>query len=300
MAAGHVISQPPRVLTADSEGTLQLWDAERGTRLRRQECGGDVKQVFLLPGGKRALLALGDGRIVLWDLGILRAVVNFCPVGTDVATVELSPHGRLAAAAIKGSGEPDEPEGLVRCWDVATGRVCAEFDASLPAYLLTFSPAEDMLAVVLRGVSAEAQRQTLNELELEPMEPCENLPQGATVEVWVLRPVPSRLWCKTYGIRRTDEDVYMHTDQQLIAICFLDEHRLRAELCDPKEIIMWDSRTGDRVSLVWAEVQPQPPSRVSGRRDPAMHIGWAAYVQGPLGHLGRPQLGSDPSLKRQR
>ncbi len=130
VVAGHVISQPPRVLTATSEGTLHLWEAERGTRLRRQECGGGITQVFLLPGGERALLVFGDGRIVLWDFGTGRTVREFCPAGTAVATVELSPHGRLVAAAIKCRDEPDEPSGLVRCWDVTTGRVCAELDTS--------------------------------------------------------------------------------------------------------------------------------------------------------------------------
>ena len=107
--------------------------------------------------------------------------------------MELSPNGRLAAAAIKHRDHSDEPADLVRCWDVATGRVYAEFDTPLPAYLLTFSPAEDMLAIILTGVSEEGLRQTLTPLELEAMAPFMNWRKGTTVEVWNLHPTPRRL-----------------------------------------------------------------------------------------------------------
>ncbi len=139
VVAGHVISQPPRVLTATSEGTLHLWEAERGTRLRRQECGGGITQVFLLPGGEgSSLCSVTAGSCC----GIS------APGERSASSARRARrsrpwkfHGRLVAAAIKCRDEPDEPSGLVRCWDVTTGRVCAELDTSLPAYLLTFAPA---------------------------------------------------------------------------------------------------------------------------------------------------------------
>jgi dipeptidyl aminopeptidase/acylaminoacyl peptidase len=136
-----------RKIAVVGSGTVALYDAVRGTLLRRLAGHTDrVLGVAFSPDGRRLATSCGTagyggtagGEVKLWDVdkGDQLAVL---PGVRGVLTVAFSPDGRrLAGACI---------DGTVKLWEVATGQETIRFKGhTLEVYKVAFSPDSRRLA----------------------------------------------------------------------------------------------------------------------------------------------------------
>ncbi|HEY7430371.1 MAG TPA: PQQ-binding-like beta-propeller repeat protein [Streptosporangiaceae bacterium] len=135
--------------TADSEGTVRLWDAATaravGAPLHATARHG-VYGVAFSPDGRLLASAGGDGTVRLWDPATRRLVAILHASGRTTArygvrAVAFSHNGKLLASA--------GADGTVRLWDPATGRRVGKIlhaSARWGVYGVAFSPDGKLLA----------------------------------------------------------------------------------------------------------------------------------------------------------
>jgi hypothetical protein len=96
----------PRLVTADQSGGVRLWDAERGTRLRAWEIGGDLVAAELSADGETVVAAVRDTArpaaggaraYVLWVLDGTSGRTRKVDAPAVTGRVALAPEGRHAA-----------------------------------------------------------------------------------------------------------------------------------------------------------------------------------------------------------
>jgi RNA polymerase sigma factor (sigma-70 family) len=108
---------PSQGLGASDVGTVKLWDVATG-RERATLTGHAVLFVAFTPGGRTLVVGSPRGPVVLWDLASARPRATLTrPAGEAVACMALAADGKSLAV---GTAEPGG--GLVRLWDVTTGR----------------------------------------------------------------------------------------------------------------------------------------------------------------------------------
>lgn len=116
-----------RVAAGTDQGTVQLWETATGKPQLRIRCTGSVRTIAFTPDGRR--LAAGDRGAVCWlDASTGRRLHRFSDLPPAAAeaedarellpefTAELSPCGRLLAAAGSHSGQVD-------LWETTTGKL---------------------------------------------------------------------------------------------------------------------------------------------------------------------------------
>jgi eukaryotic-like serine/threonine-protein kinase len=121
-------------LTANSDGTLRLWELSTGRQLRtfRGHSGWAICVAFS-PDGRTALSGSADHTLKLWDVESGNLVRTFTGHTGDVWSVAISADGRTAV-----SGSADH---TMKLWDVASGRNIRTFgDHILQVYAVAFSP----------------------------------------------------------------------------------------------------------------------------------------------------------------
>jgi WD40 repeat protein len=107
-----------RVLTASADGTLRLWDADTGKRLRvfrGHTC--HVNGGALSPDGKRVLSGSHDDTVRLWDADTGKELLKMTGHDSLVMSVAFGPDGKAL------SGDFD---GKILLWDLGTGKKVGE------------------------------------------------------------------------------------------------------------------------------------------------------------------------------
>jgi WD40 repeat protein/serine/threonine protein kinase len=124
------------VVSGHVDGTLRLWDTQRGS-LRRQlesRLGGRVTSVCFSHDQQRVLAGGDDGTIGLWDIPSGRCVRTMSGHVGAVLSVALTADGEWAI-----SGGPDR---TVRLWHVPAGRcLCTLEGHTGPVYGVALDPA---------------------------------------------------------------------------------------------------------------------------------------------------------------
>jgi WD40 repeat protein len=115
--------------------TLRLWDVATGKELRKFEGHeAPVFDVFVLPGGKRALSYSADQTARVWDLATGKEVskVDVGPELSDIRGLALSPDGKRILVGGRRGNE-------VRLIELASGTEIHRFTLAAPARGLSFS-----------------------------------------------------------------------------------------------------------------------------------------------------------------
>jgi WD40 repeat protein len=148
-----------RLATAGGDGILRIWDVEEGSaletiRVSRKTFGPEdipflVSGVEWAPDGMKVIALSGDGFLHLFDATTLRRIRRF---GADAGggpisslNPDLSRNGSLVAVGY--------PDGTVRVWETATGRLVAELPHAGPVYDVGFS-SEGSFLVTASGDAA--------------------------------------------------------------------------------------------------------------------------------------------------
>jgi anti-sigma factor RsiW len=122
------------LLSAENDGTLLWWDRKPGVveaEQARAHGGLGTFAVALLPDGKRALTAGGDGAVVERALPGLEPIRTLTGHTAPVRGLAVLPGGKFAASA----GQ----DAAVRVWDLAAG-TAREWAAPAPVLALAVSP----------------------------------------------------------------------------------------------------------------------------------------------------------------
>jgi RNA polymerase sigma factor (sigma-70 family) len=102
-------------LSAGLDGTVRLWDLERGEEVRRFDGhDGGVVTVAVSPDGRTALSGGQDGTLRVWDVGSGRRLRLLRGHAGQVRCVRFLPGG---SRAVSGGGDA-----TIRLWDVEAGK----------------------------------------------------------------------------------------------------------------------------------------------------------------------------------
>jgi len=120
-----------RILTANQDDTLSIWDATSGQLLTRfQGHAGLATIVAFSPDGERILEGSADGNAYLWDAASGQCLARLGGHAKAVATLAFSPDGRHILTAYEG--------GVIRLWRATGGRAVRKLKA--PFGWVLFSP----------------------------------------------------------------------------------------------------------------------------------------------------------------
>ena len=101
--------------SGSSDGTIQLWDAERGEHTKTLKGHGDtVRSLAFSPDGKTLVSGSKDDTLRVWDVNAGRMLRKLAGHSNNLKSVVFSRDGKMIA-----SGSEDAS---VRLWDAKTGR----------------------------------------------------------------------------------------------------------------------------------------------------------------------------------
>ncbi|MDQ3855204.1 MAG: hypothetical protein M3281_02260, partial [Chloroflexota bacterium] len=230
-----------RVLTGNQDGTMALWDATTGVKLR--EYAGHTANVWSLAisqDGRSALSGSWDKSVRLWDLDSGKNTRTFLGHTDVVFGVAISPDGRYAA-----SGSLDT---TARVWDTHTGAELRKITGhTASVYGVTFTP-EGMLltaskdhTVRLWNLHSPLERDTLT---------------GHTGAMYYPRFSPDGRYLATTSFDHTARiwnattDALLHTlnhPQAVRDAVYSPDGRYLLTECMDGVARLWDVRTGKQV-----------------------------------------------------
>jgi WD40 repeat protein len=135
------------IVSASSEGTIQIWDAAKGTEtLALAEHKGDARTFAFSPDGKVFASGGFDGTVVFWDAKTFQKQKSFLAHPQGVQCVVFSPSGRTFVTCEWPSKTRDVSS--VKIWDYASGLQISQVQGIAHIILSAdFSPGERMLAL---------------------------------------------------------------------------------------------------------------------------------------------------------
>jgi WD40 repeat protein/serine/threonine protein kinase/tetratricopeptide (TPR) repeat protein len=129
-----------RLVAADYDGTIKVWDTASGQELRPLNVTGAVSSVAVSPGASRVASASLDGTIKVWDTISGEELHTLKGHTGRVRRVAFSPDGSRLVSA---SGE----DGTIMIWDLATGKEPRTFKGHTGVVVsVAFSPDGSRLA----------------------------------------------------------------------------------------------------------------------------------------------------------
>lgn len=140
-------SDGERLLSADGEGVMILWDPHRDEKLRTLRAPRTVYSVALTPDCQRAISCGLSRTITVWDLKTGKAVASNSDhkeIETGIRTVRLTPDGKQVVSA--------GGDGTVRLIDVETGKQVWKMDVVHKRGAVVAVPSADGTLVASGGV----------------------------------------------------------------------------------------------------------------------------------------------------
>jgi WD40 repeat protein len=111
-----------RIVTAGSDGTTRIWDAQTGQALGvLQAPDGSLSSAQFSPDGRRIVTAGSDGKARIWDAQTGQALDVLKAPDGSLSSAQFSPDGRQIVTA--GS------DGTARIWDAQTGQALGVLQA---------------------------------------------------------------------------------------------------------------------------------------------------------------------------
>ena len=153
-----------RAVSVSADGTLMIWNLAQGTMIARQPLPGVAHSVDLSADGRRALLGMFDGDILLWDIERAETTQRFSG-HTDVVTRAVFNPSEAQILSVS-------LDRTLRFWSVETGRTVLEIET--PGALLDVALSSDGT----RAVAGSADRTLAEGLPVAE--------QDRTVRVWNL------------------------------------------------------------------------------------------------------------------
>ena len=173
------------LLTAGSDNSLKIWEAEDGKLLhtvRDAQGLGGVKQAMFAPDGKQFATAGPDKTARIWEVAESGVKIRFKVEGHEgaVNSLSFSPDGKHLATAsgvLKKSGS-------IRVWDTATGKLEYKLEGSTDnVTAVLFSQKGDTLAgaghdLKIRVWNLEDKKEKYSDNHAEPIKLLMNTPDG--------------------------------------------------------------------------------------------------------------------------
>lgn len=136
-----VSSDGKYLLTAHTDGTARIWDAQSGVLVHEYPAGEILVSGKFSPDGKSILMTGFNGLVSLWDVSEAEKLRDLVGHTDTVSRGVFSPDGSLIATA--------SYDGTVRLWETATGRELRRYTGHTAAVEnVAFSPNGDYLVSV--------------------------------------------------------------------------------------------------------------------------------------------------------
>jgi geranylgeranyl transferase type-2 subunit beta len=125
------------VVSGSSDGTVKVWSAESGKTLTTLPATkAEVRSIAVSPDGMHIAAGIRYGKITVWETTNWRKQLDFRAHRGDVWSVAFSPDGRSLAS---GNGDWNR-SGLVKRWDLASGKQTGKFQHTGEVLSVVFSP----------------------------------------------------------------------------------------------------------------------------------------------------------------
>jgi len=132
-----------RIFSGSSDGTVKVWSAQSGEVLTTLPATkAEVRSIAVSSDGQHLAAGMRYGVIKVWETTGWKELLNFPGHPGDVWSVAFSPDGSTLAS---GDGDWNRG-GLVKFWDVASGKQTGEFQHTGEVLSVEFSPTGKFIA----------------------------------------------------------------------------------------------------------------------------------------------------------
>jgi geranylgeranyl transferase type-2 subunit beta len=125
------------MVSGSSDGTVKVWLAQTGeTVTTLPATRAEVRSIAVSPDGKHIAAGIRYGKITVWETTGWKKQLDFRGHRGDVWSIEFSPDSRSLAS---GNGDWNRG-GLVKRWDLASGKQIGQFQHTGEVLCVVFSP----------------------------------------------------------------------------------------------------------------------------------------------------------------